>query len=151
MSLGRLVLLLRPRGASFRDSFLPLNHRVHMVNKGGVIRIAIYHRQRVYRIYQRAVSGFGGSAGFLHDAHLTGCVRFRALGDCGEEGFLFCLQVGNPNTKIQRGAFGGIQCIQVLQQIVQHPAFFGLRQLRGVAVLVNIINYCTNKYFILSL
>ena len=55
-----LILLLRPRRASLRDSFLTLNHRVHVVDKHGVCRIAVYHCQGVHRINQRAVGGFGG-------------------------------------------------------------------------------------------
>ena len=39
-----LVLLLRTSGTRFRDGFLTLNHRVHMVDKRSVFRITVYHR-----------------------------------------------------------------------------------------------------------
>lgn len=46
------VLFLRSRGASLRDSFLTLNHYVHMVDESGVCRIAVYHCQGIDRIDQ---------------------------------------------------------------------------------------------------
>ena len=128
-----LVLILCPCDTCFRDGFLTLNHRVHMVDKRSVFRITVYHRQRVHRIHQRAVGSFGGGAGLLHDAHLTGCIGFRALGGCGKELFFFIFQVFHPDRKVD---FGDGQCLKVLQEVVQHAAFLGLRQLRGVAVFV---------------
>ena len=133
-----LLLLLRIiRLPRLQYPLLPINHRIHMVNKRRILCIAVYHRQRIHRIHQRAVGGIGSRAGFFYDAHLTGGICLRALGGSGEERIFFRLQIGNPDIQIQRGALGGIKGGEVLQEVVQHAAFFGLRQLRGVTVLSN--------------
>lgn len=46
------VLFLRSRGASLRDSFLTLNHCVHVVDESSIFRITIYHCQRIDGINQ---------------------------------------------------------------------------------------------------
>ena len=97
-----------------------------MVNKRRIFRIPVYHRKRIHRVHQRAVSGIGGGTCFFNNAHLTGCIRFRALGCGGKESILFLLQVGYPHIKGKGGAFGRIEGFEVLQQVVQYAAFLGL-------------------------
>ena len=132
-----LLLLLRIiRLPRLQYPLLPINHRIHMVNKRRIRRITVYHRKRIHRINERTVGGIGGGAGLLHNAHLTGSIRFRALGGSGEESIFFRLQIVYPHVKGEGSPFGGIEGFEVLQEIVQHAALLGLRQRCRVAVLV---------------
>ena len=93
-----------------------------MLNKRCIFLVPFNHRQRIDRINQRAVGGIGGSAFFLHDAHLAGDFLLRALGNGGEEGIFFRLQISNPNIEAEGGTLFFGKGVEVLQEVVQEPA-----------------------------
>ena len=86
-----LLLLFPSRLPCLQYPLLPLHHHIHMLNKRCIFLVPFNHRQRIDRIYERAVSGIGGSARFLHDARLAGGFFLRALGDGGKESIFFRL------------------------------------------------------------